>query len=96
MLGFLLGSRTDADLSLVLRHRLEIVGTVMRSRSLAERVPLVAEFVARVIPAFAPGADGAAPALVPVVDQVLPMTEIQAAHRLMERNETFGKLVLRW
>jgi len=96
MLGFLLGSRTDADLSLVLRHRLELVGTVMRSRSLAERVPLVAEFVARVIPAFAPGADGAAPALVPVVDQVLPMTEIQAAHRLMERNETFGKLVLRW
>jgi len=96
MLGFLLGSRTDADLSLVLRHRLELVGTVMRSRSLAERVPLVAEFVARVIPAFAPGADGAAPALVPVVDQVLPMTEIQTAHRLMERNETFGKLVLRW
>jgi hypothetical protein len=34
---------------------------------------------------------GPAPASVPVVDQVLPMTEIQTAHRLMERNETFGK-----
>ena len=96
VLGFLLGSRTDADLGLVLRHRLEIVGTAMRSRSLAERAPLVAEFVERVIPAFSPGTGGAAPALVPVVDQVLPMSEIQAAHRLMERNETFGKLVLRW
>jgi NADPH:quinone reductase-like Zn-dependent oxidoreductase len=31
-----------------------------------------------------------------VVDRVLPMTELAAAHRLMERNETFGKLVLRW
>jgi hypothetical protein len=34
----LLGSRTDADLSLVLRHRSNSSGTVMRSRSLAERV----------------------------------------------------------
>jgi NADPH2:quinone reductase len=96
ILGFLLGSRTDADLGLVLRHRLEIIGTAMRSRPLAERIPLVAEFVERVIPGFSPGAGGAPPALVPVVDQVLPMTELGAAHRLMERNETFGKLVLRW
>ncbi|HEX5819729.1 MAG TPA: NAD(P)H-quinone oxidoreductase [Gemmatimonadales bacterium] len=96
ILGFLLGSRTDADLGLVLRHRLEIIGSAMRSRPLDERVPLVAEFVARVIPGFSAGAGGAPPALVPVVDQVLPMTELGAAHRLMERNETFGKLVLRW
>jgi NADPH:quinone reductase-like Zn-dependent oxidoreductase len=96
VLGFLLGSRTEADLGPVLRHRLEIVGTAMRSRTLEERIPLVAAFVARVIPGFSPGADGRPPALVPVVDQVLPMTELRAAHGLMERSETFGKLVLRW
>jgi putative PIG3 family NAD(P)H quinone oxidoreductase len=96
LLGFLLGSRTDADLGAVLRHRLEIIGSAMRSRPLAERAPLVAEFAARVLPGFSPGADGTPPVLVPVVDRVLPMTELAAAHRLMERNETFGKLVLRW
>jgi NADPH:quinone reductase-like Zn-dependent oxidoreductase len=31
-----------------------------------------------------------------VVDRVLPMTSLREAHRLMERNETFGKLVLHW
>jgi putative PIG3 family NAD(P)H quinone oxidoreductase len=96
VLGFLLGSRTEADLGVVLRHRLEIIGSAMRSRGLAERVPLVAEFAAQVLPGFSAGADGTPPALVPVVDQVLPMSELGAAHRLMERNETFGKLVLRW
>jgi putative PIG3 family NAD(P)H quinone oxidoreductase len=96
LLGFLLGSRSEVDLGVVLRHRLEIIGSAMRSRPSAERVPLVAQFVAQVLPGFSGLADGTPPALVPVVDQVLPMSELGAAHRLMERNETFGKLVLRW
>jgi len=95
VLGFLLGSRTEADLGIVLRKRLEIVGTAMRSRTHAERVPLVAAFTADVLPAFATSGSDALP-LVPVVDQVFPMASLGEAHRLMERNETFGKLVLQW
>ena len=96
VLGFLLGSRAEADLGVVLRHRLEIIGSAMRSRGLAERAALVAEFVEQVLPRFSTGADGTPPTLVPVVDRALPMSELGVAHRLMERNETFGKLVLRW
>jgi NADPH:quinone reductase-like Zn-dependent oxidoreductase len=96
VLGFLLGTRVEADLGVVLRQRLEIVGTAMRSRAHEERAALVAEFTAKVLPSFAPAAAGAVPRLVPVVDQVLPMTSLGEAHRLMERNATFGKLVLRW
>ena len=44
MLGFLAGSQTDADLGPMLRKRLEIIGTVMRTRGLEERIPLVREF----------------------------------------------------
>jgi NADPH:quinone reductase-like Zn-dependent oxidoreductase len=95
LLGFLHGAKTDADLGPILRQRLEVIGSAMRTRARAERLPLVAEFGARVLPAFSPDAQGAAP-LRPVVDQVLPMGELAAAHRLMERNATFGKLVLRW
>ena len=34
--------------------------------------------------------------LQPVIDEVMPMTEIQSAHARMDANETFGKLVLMW
>ena len=32
----------------------------------------------------------------PIVDAVLPMADIASAHERMERNDTFGKLVLAW
>lgn len=96
LIGHLLGSRSELDLGLVLRQRLEIVGTVMRSRGQAERATLVREFVQEVLPAFviSPGGEGAR--LRPIVDTVLPMTELARAHQLMEANATFGKVVLTW
>jgi len=32
----------------------------------------------------------------PVVDRVFPFEQIRDAHELMESNQTFGKIVLRW
>jgi len=54
LLGFLAGSQTTADLGPLLRKRLEIVGTVMRTRGLEERIPLVREFGNRMLPLFEP------------------------------------------
>jgi len=31
-----------------------------------------------------------------IVDRVVPMREIDEAHRAMQANETFGKIVLNW
>lgn len=96
MLGFLLGSRSDADLAVILRHRLEVIGSTMRPRTLDERIPLIREFEQQVLPHFTPKTPGAVPELVPVVDRVLPMTELARAHEAMESNETIGKVVLVW
>ena len=84
------GSRVEVDLALVLRKRLRIVGTALRSRPLEEKIGLARDFSRAVIPLFESGA------LRPVVDRVLPFADVAVGHRLLEGNETFGKVVLRW
>ncbi|MGH7509816.1 MAG: NAD(P)H-quinone oxidoreductase [Gemmatimonadales bacterium] len=95
MLGFLAGSRIEGDLSPILRKRLEIIGTVMRTRELEERIPLVREFAERVLPLFEPRRDGGAP-LRPVLERTYPVTQLADAHRVLESNATFGKIVAVW
>jgi putative PIG3 family NAD(P)H quinone oxidoreductase len=95
MLGFLAGSDTEVDLGPILRKRLEIIGTVMRTRGLEERIPLVSEFAARVLPLFQARADQGA-SLRPVLERTYPMAQLADAHRVMEGNATFGKIVVAW
>ncbi|HEX5386728.1 MAG TPA: NAD(P)H-quinone oxidoreductase [Gemmatimonadales bacterium] len=95
MLGFLTGTRADADLGPILRKRLEVIGTVMRARSHEERVPLVREFARGMLPLFDQRVEHAAP-LRPVIERVFPMDRIAEAHEALERNETFGKVVVVW
>jgi putative PIG3 family NAD(P)H quinone oxidoreductase len=96
MLGFLQGPKVDTSLDPILRKRLEVIGSVMRTRKLAERDALAREFEAEVLPWFERG-----PAEVPsrgpirpVVGAVFPIARIADAHRAMEGNEVFGKAVL--
>ncbi len=95
LLGFLAGARFTGDLGPILRKRLEVIGTVMRARGLEERAPLVREFAERMLPLFDQRIEHAAP-LRPVLERTYPMAELAEAHRLMESNETFGKVVLTW
>jgi putative PIG3 family NAD(P)H quinone oxidoreductase len=95
LLGFLAGSRTSADLGPILRKRLEVIGSVMRTRGLEERAPLVRAFGERMLPLFDQRIEHATP-LRPVLERVYPMTELAEAHRSLESNETFGKVVMAW
>ena len=90
LLGFLGGSRGDLDLGPVLRKRLEIIGTVLRTRAPHERAALADAARTGLIPLLESGA------VRPVIDRRLPMAAIADAHRAMEGNETFGKIVLEW
>ncbi|HKG32388.1 MAG TPA: NAD(P)H-quinone oxidoreductase [Gemmatimonadales bacterium] len=95
LLGFLAGSQTTADLGPLLRKRLEIVGTVMRTRGLEERIPLVREFGNRMLPLFEPRF-GQPASLRPVLERTYPMAQLADAHRVLEGNATFGKVVVVW
>ena len=90
LVGLTAGTRAELELSAVLGKRLRIVGTVLRSRPIEEKIALAREFSERAIPLFESGR------LRPVVDRVFPFAEIRAAHELMESNASFGKIVVRW
>ncbi len=89
MLGFLQGSKTnEIDLRVMLHQRLTVVGTVMRARPAEERRAIAGEYQAHLLPLFERGV------LKPIVGATVPMTRIAEAHATMEKNETFGKVVL--
>ena len=95
LLGFLAGSGTDTDLGPILRKRLEVIGTMMRTRGLEERIPLIREFSQRMLPLFGSRSEQGAP-LRPVLERAYPMTQLADAHRVLEGNATFGKIVVEW
>jgi putative PIG3 family NAD(P)H quinone oxidoreductase len=90
VIGLMGGVRSELNLGALLSKRGSIIGSVLRSRSSSEKAELTSAFAAQMLGRFASGE------LRPVVDEVLPMSEAQAAHRRMDANETFGKLVLTW
>jgi putative PIG3 family NAD(P)H quinone oxidoreductase len=90
IVGLTAGRSAQLDMGLVLNKRLTIVGTALRSRSLEEKAALTGDFEREVMPLFAAGRLG------PVLDRSFPMAEAAEAHRVMEANAHFGKLVLAW
>jgi putative PIG3 family NAD(P)H quinone oxidoreductase len=88
VVGLVAGTRAEIDFGAVLRKRLTIVGTVLRSRSLEEKIEVADAFERDVVPLFERGA------LRPVVDRVMPLAKAAEAHAAMEAGEPFGKIVL--
>ena len=89
-IGLLGGVQAELPLGLLVAKRICLRGSVLRSRSLGEKLELARAFSASVLPLFESGA------LKPLVEDVMPMTDAQRAHARMESDELFGKLVLSW
>jgi len=88
VVGTMGGPKAQMDLSVLLRKRGEVVGTVLRPRPLEEKIRATRLFARDVLPLLAAGR------VKPVVDAVLPLDRAREAHERMERNDSFGKLVL--
>src|SRR5262245_41463284 len=89
LVGTMSGAKVEADLGALMRKRATVVGTVLRSRPIEEKIELVQSFSRTILPLLAAGR------LQPVVDRVVPLEDAASAHEAMERNENFGKIVLK-
>ena len=88
LVGLVAGGRAELDLSVILRKRITLRGTVMRSRPLEERIAAAQVLGRNIAPLVARGVYRA------VIDQVLPLAQAGRAHALLAANESFGKIVL--
>ena len=88
IIGSLGGRSSDFPLGIVLSRRLQLRGTVLRSRSLAEKIEVTARFEREVVPLFSAGR------LRPVIDSTFHLADIADAHRRMESNESIGKIIV--
>lgn len=88
VIGLLGGARAELDLSILLRKRLRICGSVMRDRPLQEKIELTRDWVRETLPLFDSGR------VVPIIDRRFPLEAAAEAHSYMESNRSFGKIVL--
>ena len=86
--GLLGGAQGTLALDLLLNRYLRILGTVMKSRSLEDKVAMTSRFRERWLGEFESGA------LAPIVDRVFPLAQAADAHRAMEASGNFGKIIL--
>ncbi len=89
LIGLLGGAKTEIDLELVLRKRLRLLGSVLRSRTLTEKIAITRDFKARVWPLFKHQQ------IHPIIDTIFPWTAVEQAHAHVATNQNFGKVVLR-
>ena len=83
------GSRAEVDLRLLMGRRLRMIGSVLRSRSLEEKVDITQRFVARFWPLLENGA------MRPVIDKVFPIQQADEAHQYVRDYRNIGKVILK-
>ncbi|NUP08516.1 MAG: NAD(P)H-quinone oxidoreductase [Polyangiaceae bacterium] len=89
LVGLTAGAQANVDLGAILVKRLTIIGTVLRSRPLEEKIQ-AADLLRRTLaPWLSRGM------IRPVVEATFPLAQAGDAHRLVASNATFGKVLLR-
>ncbi len=88
LVGLVSGRNAEFNLGMALAKRAKIFGTVLRSRSDAEKAEATRAFVENVVPLLANGS------VKPNVDKTFKFEDVRQAHERLESNESFGKIVL--
>lgn len=83
------GGKVALELEHILYRHLQIIGTVMKSRTSPEKHDMIKRFREHWLERFEGGG-----CLEPVVDSTFPLSRAADAHRRMESSENVGKIIL--
>ena len=86
--GVMGGPKATFPLGALLPKRAALIGTVLRSRPIEQKIEANQRFCAELLPRFDDGA------LHPVIDSRFPLENIAAAHEYMATNANIGKILL--
>lgn len=89
LVSLLDGTKGDINLIPIISKRLQIRGSIVDEATLEEKQDMVNRFEERWLPILKEGH------IKPVIDYVFPWEMIQEAHKHMEHNRNFGKIVLK-
>jgi NADPH2:quinone reductase len=84
------GKDVQVDLSVVMRKRLTITGSMLRSREIAFKAAIAQNLKKIIWPFLASGK------IKPVINKVFPADKAAEAHKLMESSGHVGKIVISW
>ncbi len=88
VIGLQGGTRAELDLAALLGKRAAVHATSLRARPAAEKAAIVASVLSGVWPAIEAGE------VRPVIDRVLPLSQVADAHRALEESNHIGKILL--
>ncbi len=88
LINMMLGKDVGIDLSLIMRKRLTITGSTLRSRDIAFKSAVARSLEENIWPFFDSGE------IKPVIYEVFPAAKAADAHKLMESSGHMGKIVL--
>jgi NADPH:quinone reductase len=90
MINMMKGKDVGIDLSIIMRKRLTITGSMLRSRDVTFKAAIAQSLEQHIWPLLVSGK------IKPVIYKVFAASEAAEAHRLMESSEHIGKIVLTW
>jgi putative PIG3 family NAD(P)H quinone oxidoreductase len=87
-IGLLGGGPGQMNVALLLRKRLRLIGSTLRTRPLSEKIAITRQFEAQFWPKLLSGE------LQPIIDAEFPIQEAQAAHEHVAQDRNVGKVIL--
>jgi len=88
IIGLMGGAKAELNIGRMMVKRQRVIGSVLRARSVAEKIALTKAFSEAALGHFKTRE------LKPVIHEIMPLADIAKAHEMMEANANTGKIIL--
>ncbi len=88
-IAFLTGAKVNVNIAPILFKNLTIMGTTLRSKTLAQKAHIASDLKKHIWPLLENGK------IKPIIDSVFTVDDVENAHKLMESSQHIGKIILK-